>query len=125
MPFGPYSTSRSVRCGPSVVRPAAASRARFVAQHRAIAVLHFGRGLLHQGVLDPAVERDAGPRKRRGRIAIARKRGGEPPHRFGARRRDRDRDLRGLMLDRVEPVRVGARLLEQPIARAQARAPAR
>ena len=97
MPFGPYSTSRSVRCGPSVVRPAAASRARFVAQHRAVAILHLGRGQLHQGVLDPSVERDAGPGKRRSAdrdCAAARQRAAAPSRRAPPRPRSRPRRSR-------------------------------
>ena len=76
--------------------------------------------MLEQRVLDPAVERDARPTETatpdRDRAASA---AGSRPHRLGARGRDRDRELGGLVLDRVEPVRVGARLLEQPVARAQ------
>ena len=40
-------------------------------------------------------------------------------HGFGALRRHRDRELRGFMLDGVEPMRIGAGVLQQPVARAQ------
>ena len=50
---------------------------------------------------------------RRGQRAL------QAAHRLGALRRHRDRKLGGLVLDGVEPVRIGARLLQQPVARAQ------
>ena len=96
-----------------------------VAQHRAIAVLDLDRGLLQQSVLDPAVERDLGRRETATAGRDRAQRGLQAPHRLGARGRDRDRELGGLVLDRVEPVRIGARLLQQAVARAQRRAPAR
>jgi hypothetical protein len=43
----------------------------------------------------------------------------QPRHRLGPLRRNRDRDLGGLMLDRIEPMGVRARLLQQPVAGAQ------
>ncbi len=48
-----------------------------------------------------------------------RQRGRKPPHRLGARGGDGDRDLGGLVLGGVEPMGVGARAFEQPVARAQ------
>ena len=44
---------------------------------------------------------------------------GKPRHGLRARRGDGDCDFGGLVLDGVEPVRVGACVLEQPVARAQ------
>ena len=90
-----------------------------VLEHGAIAILDLDRRMLRQELLHPAVERDLGGGKRRGGIAARRERRLQSPHRLGPQRRDRDRKLGGLVLDRVEPVRIGARLLEQPVARAQ------
>ncbi len=99
------------------MRPAAASRAR-LSQPFAVAVFHRGGGVLAQRVFDPAVERDPGRRKR-GRRAARAQGGGKPPERFAAQRRDRDRELGGFPLHRVEPVAVVVAFLEQAVARAQ------
>ncbi len=40
-------------------------------------------------------------------------------HRLGALRRNRNRELRRLVLDGVEPMRIGARVLKETIARAE------
>ena len=74
--------------------------------------------MLRQQPLHPAVERDLGGRERDRPCGRASARL-QAAHRLGALRRDRDRELGGLVLDRVEPVRIGARLLQQPVARAQ------
>ena len=65
----------------------------------------------------PAVERNLDRRKLR--VLAARKHGVEPAYRFGAEPRNRDSKLRGLVFDRVEPVRIGPRLRQKPVARAQ------
>ncbi len=101
------------------MRPAAASRGAVLFQDGAIAVLDLGGGVVRDQLLHPAVERDFGGRKRRGRIAPLRQRGLQARHRFSALRRHRHRQLGGLVLDRVEPVRVGSGFLQQPVARAQ------
>ena len=90
-----------------------------LAKLAAIAVLDRDRGLLHEHRLHPAVERDLGPGKRRVRVLAGIERALQAAHRLGAPGRDRDPDLGGLVLDRVEPVRIGPRLFEQPVARAQ------
>ena len=41
------------------------------------------------------------------------------PHGFGARGRDCDGDLGGFVFDGIEPMRIGVRLFEQAVARAQ------
>ena len=68
-------------------------------------------------VLHPALERDVGRRERL--LAPRRQRRLEAGDRFRPQRRHRDRKLGGLMLDGVEPMGIGARLLEQAVARTQ------
>jgi hypothetical protein len=48
-----------------------------------------------------------------------RERGRKARHRLRAHRRDRDRELGGLVLDRVEPVQIRAWLLQEAVARAE------
>ena len=68
-------------------------------------------------LLHPAVERNLRRRKRRG---LARgKRRLQPADGFHPQRRNRNRQLGGLVLDCVEPVRIGTRVFEQAVARAQ------
>jgi len=43
----------------------------------------------------------------------------QPADRLDAQRGDRDRKLGGLVLDRVEPMRIAIGVFQQPIARAQ------
>ena len=91
-----------------------------VLEHRAIAVLDLDARDDAAGASPssrrarsrPAGNGEAG--SRRAASAACRRR-----DRFGAQRRDRDRKLGGLVLDRVEPMRIGARLFQQAVARAQ------
>ena len=84
------------------------ARAVFL-QHRAIAVLDLDRRMRRAALLHPAVERDLGRRETAERAARVRERRLQPRYRLGAQGGDRDRELGGLVLDRVEPMRVGAR----------------
>ncbi len=88
-----------------------------VAQHGAVALLDLDGGMRRDQLLHPAVERDLGRRK--GRALAACQHGLEPAHRLDAQSGDRDREFGGLVLDGIEPVRIGPRLLQQPVARAQ------
>jgi hypothetical protein len=73
--------------------------------------------MIRQQPFHPAIQRDLGGRE--GIVLTVRQRALQAVHGFGALRRHRDRELRGLVLDGVEPVRIGAGVLQQPIARAQ------
>ena len=104
--------ARSVRCGPSSVRPAAGVAGAVVAQDRAVAVLdHRRRGgpsSISSIQPDSAIAADGKGRgvvPRAARIAARQAADG-----LGARGGDRDRELRRLALDGVEPVRVDRRI---------------
>ena len=101
------------------VERAAGSRilGAIVAQHRAVAFFDFGGGMVGNELLHPTVERDR--RGREGRGLAVRQPGGEPLHRFHPQSGDRDGKFGGLMFDGIEPVRIGPRFLQQPVARAQ------
>ena len=90
-----------------------------VLQQRAVAVLDLDRAVV-RAAASPSSRR---ARSRRREIPALLARGGEragkPGHRFRARGRHRHRDLGGLVLDRVEPMRIAVRVLQQPVARAQ------
>ena len=88
-----------------------------VAQHGAVALLDLDRRMGRQQPLHPAFERDLG----RGKIGIAAtvEHALQPADGFGTQARDRDRKLGGFVLDRVEPMRVRLRLVQQPVARTQ------
>src|SRR4029078_7369021 len=86
-------------------------------QHRAIAVLDVHSGRDRYECLDRALKCDFGGRKLR---SVARAEFlPEPAYYLHALAADCERKLGGLVLDRVQPVGVGAAILEQSIARAQ------
>ncbi len=88
-----------------------------VAEHIAVALLDIGGRMLRHQLLHPAVERDLRGRKRR--ALAAHQNGFEAAHGFDALAHHRNRKLRGFVLDGVEPVRIGARVFQEPVARAQ------
>ena len=102
----------------AVERAAGGGVARTVVlEDAAIALLDLDRGMLRQEPLHPAVERDLGGRECV--VLAAGQRALQAVHGFGALRRHRDCELGGFMLDGVEPVRIGAGVLQQPVARAE------
>src|SRR5215469_3081464 len=68
-------------------------------------------------LLHPAVEADL--RRRKSRLVAARQYGVETANRLNAQPRNRDGKLGGFVFNRVEPVRVGTRLFQKPVPRAQ------
>ena len=90
-----------------------------VSQRRAVAVLHFDGGVKRHELLHPAVKRNRRRRKDRGRLLTSGQRRFEPIDRLRPQRGHGDGKLGGFMLDGIEPVRVGAGILEQTVARAQ------
>ena len=88
-----------------------------VPQHAAVALLDLDRGMVRQQPLHPAVERDPGGGE--GVVLARRQRALQALHGLDALRRDRDRELRGFVLDGVKPMRIRPSLLQQPVARAQ------
>ena len=88
-------------------------------EHRAIAVLHLDGGRKRHESFHPAVERDLGRGKRRAGMFARSKGCLQPADGFYPRCRHGDREFRGFVLDRLEPVRIGAGVLEQSVARAQ------
>jgi len=88
-----------------------------VAQHCPIALLDLARGMRRKKPFHPAVERDL--RRRKSGAFAACQHGFETMHGLGAQAGDGDGKLCRLVLDGVEPVRVGPRLFQEPVARAQ------
>ena len=99
------------------MRPAGGVATAVVAEQGAIAFLDFDRRMGRDELFHPAFERNL--HRRKVRVLAAREHGVEPAYRFGAQPRHRDRELRGLVFDRVEPVRIGPRFRQKPVARAQ------
>ena len=88
-----------------------------VLQNRPIAVFDLDRGMVGQHLLHPPIQCDLGGGKR---VVLA---GGERAlqARYGFRAQccDRNRELRGFVFHRVQPVRIGALFFQQAVARAQ------
>ena len=97
-------TTRSDKCGPSSVRPAAASRIAIVLQQRAVAILDFNRAVVGQQLLHPPLQCDLGLRKFPRVVARCFKSSRQALGRFGAAGSDGDRNLGRFVLDRVEPM---------------------
>ena len=74
---------------------------------------------MRREALDLALQRQIGPRKGRGVVALQRDHRLEPGHAFVARRRDGDGEFGRLALDRVQPMGIARALLQQAIAAAQ------
>ena len=88
-----------------------------VAQHRAVALLDFERGMAGMSCsIQPSSAISAGGNAE---SVAACQHGLEPAHRLHPQPGDRDGEFGGLVLDGIEPMRIGPRLLQQPVARAQ------
>ena len=95
-----------MRCGPSSVRPAAASRARF-SRSTAITILDRERGLGEQRAVPSSRQGRSPPRKRRASSSRALSAAADAARSRRARG-DRDGEFGGFMLDRIEPMAVGS-----------------
>ena len=118
--LGPWPTSRSERCGPSSVRPAARSRSRAGAQRCAVVVLDLdgGHALARSASSVPTSASSAHGKRRRDRARVARAPidGGQLGDGRGARRGDGDAGLGHDALERLEARGVAHVVGQQPVA---------
>src|SRR5437763_11600399 len=87
-------------------------------EHRSITIFHLHRRTVRKDLFHPALEHDPARRKGGGFLAARRERRLQTSDGLSPQRRNRDRKLRRLMLDRLEPKWIRTRLLEQAVARA-------
>ena len=117
-PLWPVPNRKSETCGPTSVRPAAASRARLSRKDLTVAVLRIQRrAAAYMPRLRPPGR--APPRERAKNRRVRRRSRREPADAFGPRRRDGDAKLGRLALDCIEPCGIAPALLEELVAPAQ------
>ena len=102
MSFGPWRTRRSEACGPTRVRPAARSRCE-PSRKVPVAVLGIDGRMGAPRAVDLALEAKVAKGKGEASSRVARISAAKALDGFAAGGRDRDRELRGLALDGVEP----------------------